>query len=336
MHKKAQIDLSIVIVSYNTKDDLLLCLNSILRSKTDYQFEVIVVDNESTDDSVRAVREGYPLVDLIEMGYNGGFSRANNAGIRASVGRYVLLLNSDTILFENTIQDFLVQMSALPQCVAAGCQLLNPDGSWQYSGGKVDKGFRWVTSIPYYGTLLGKLFNKSKPFNSTSKIEKVDWIIGAFLCMKREALDEVGMLDEEFFLYAEEMELCYRLAKTGDLYLLNDVKVIHTLGASSAKAFKGSKNEQLLIHTPKEQQRVLSLLLFRFKSFGRLDSFIFLLHFIIGGMIYCPLRTLMRIVKKQDSASIQGEVTAYCKNLRVWMKHYLIMLQKKPYFYKVL
>jgi GT2 family glycosyltransferase len=336
MHKKAQIDLSIVIVNYNTKDDLTLCLNSIFRCKTDYVFEVIVVDNASSDDSVQVVRSGFPQVKIIVMDYNSGFSRANNVGIKASDGEYVLLLNSDTLFFENTIQDFISQFSTLPNCVAAGCQLLNPDGTWQYSGGKVDKGFRWVTSIPYYGTLLGKILGKSDVINSPDKIEKVDWIIGAFLCIKREALNKVGLMDEEFFLYAEEMEFCHRLAKIGNLYLLNDIKIIHTLGASSDKAFEGSKNDRLLIHTPKEQQRVLSLLLFRYKSFGKFDAFMYLLHFILGGLIYCPLRSFVGFIRKKESKQIANEVKSYCKNLSVWIKHYRIMLREKPYLYKVL
>lgn len=233
-------DLSIIIVNYNTKGLLRQTLESVFRSYPKYRFEVFVVDNHSKDGSSEMVRETFPKVLLIENIRNEGFSKANNRAIKVSRGRYILLLNSDTIVLEGTLDTMIEFMGKNPRVGAAGCKVILP-------GGKLDLACRrsFPTPINAFFKALGlsKVFPKSPLFSQYNltyldedETYPVDCIVGAFMMVRRETIEQVGLLDESFFMYGEDIDWCYRIKKAGwAIYYHPRAKIVHYKGASSEK-----------------------------------------------------------------------------------------------------
>ena len=209
------ITLSIIIVNYKTPDLVIDCLRTIYEQSGDLSFEVIVADNASGGDSREKITAAFPRIRWIQMSYNSGFARANNAAIRQSLGRIVLLLNSDTLVEKGALEGCCRELSAGPY-IGCGVQLLNPDGSPQISGNFFMKGgLNYLLPLPYLGAMIkrcGDLFRVKKPnIPDADGLVEVDWINGAFLMVKKEAIDKTGLMDEDFFLYAEEAEWCGRV-----------------------------------------------------------------------------------------------------------------------------
>ena len=207
-------DLSIIIVNYNNRDFLADCLNSIYNSTHKASFEIIFVDNHSADDSVAFVRNKYPEVKIIENGANLGFCRANNRGLQIYRGRYALLLNTDTVVKDGALDALLEFMDAHPEAGAAGPKLLNIDGTPQHQGGLFNRKF-WLSKNPV----------------------KVDYVIGAALMVRREVIDKVGGLDENFFFSNDDLDWCRRIRKAGwGIFFLPQAEVVH-FGGYTIKKF---------------------------------------------------------------------------------------------------
>ncbi len=234
------IDLSICIVSWEVKDHLARCLDSIREASLRLEYEVIVVDNASRDGSAPLVRRDYPWVRLLENSRNLGFAAASNRALKESRGRYLLLLNPDTVLPPGSLEEMVGFMDAHPVAGAAGGRLLNPDGSGQPSV-RAFPSFR--SSLEQF-TILGdlgffrrvrrrylmELFDYSRP-------DPVDQPMGAALFLRREAVEKVGRLDEDFFLYFEEVDLCYRLREAGfEIWYNPACRIVHYGGLSSEQA----------------------------------------------------------------------------------------------------
>lgn len=203
--------------------------------------EIFVIDNFSQDDSESIIRAAFDNVTVVQMGYNAGFARANNRGIELSSGDAVLLLNSDTLVHDNTIGELYLKFMN-SKYGACGVQLLNADGTPQISGNYFMKGsLNLLLAIPYTGKLLkraGDLFKVKKPnVPDSNSVVEVDWINGAFLMVKRDVINRVGMLDEDFFLYAEEAEWCHRIRKLFALAIYGQYKVTHLQGVTASDAF---------------------------------------------------------------------------------------------------
>lgn len=237
-------DLSIIIVNYNTRQLTLDCLQSVYRSQGSYTYEAIVIDNASTDDSVSRIQAEYPQAQLISNDDNVGFSRANNQGIRIAKGRYILLLNSDTIVEPLTLNTMITFMDTHPDCGASGCKVVLPDGSLDKA---CRRGFPTPSASFYYAFGIAKLFPTKPRFNqyqlgylSPDETYPIDCLVGAFMMVRREAIDQVGMLDEEFFMYGEDIDWCYRIKKADwQIYYVAETKITHYKGASSRrKPFK--------------------------------------------------------------------------------------------------
>src|ERR1700691_2959030 len=230
-------ELSIIIVNYKSAGLITECLQTIYAGTNDIIFEVIIVDNDSKDNSKEAILSAYPEVVWIEMNYNSGFARANNEGIRQAKAEIVLLLNADTLIMDKAIEK-CYRLFTNSEYVGCGVQLLNNDLSPQISGNYFVKGgMNYLLPLPYLGNFvrrLGVLFNVKKPNvpNADSTIE-VDWVNGAFLMVKRPAIEKSGLLDEDFFLYAEETEWCSRLKKAGRLCVFGEVNIIHLQGETA-------------------------------------------------------------------------------------------------------
>jgi len=231
--------LSIIIVNFNVKELLLNCLESIYKSKgAKKQWEIIVVDNASSDNSVNTVKKKYPLVRVIVSKRNLGFSSANNLGVSQSRGKFVLFLNPDTLVESKTLQETLDFMIADEKIGALTCRVDLPDGKMDYS---CHRGFPTPWNSLCYFTGLSKLFPKSKTFagypatyHEIEKVHVIDCCSGVFLLVRREAGDNIGWWDEDYFWNGEDIEFCYRLKEAGYLiYFYPKVKITHFKGSSS-------------------------------------------------------------------------------------------------------
>ncbi|MBX3058779.1 MAG: glycosyltransferase family 2 protein [Anaerolineae bacterium] len=223
-------DMSIVLVCWNNKAYLEPCLNSIYEGGLRSSFDIVVVDNGSTDGSQAMLREKFPEVIIIQNDHNVGLGKASNQGIEAMSGRHILLLNNDTVVNGPSLDamvDFLDQHSDVG---AVGGQLLNADGTVQ----ACYNDFPDLVEDFLISTRLGEMLRPGYPANVTDKeVRSVDWMGSACLMVRRQALDTVGLLDEEYFIYGDETDLQYRLKKAGwKNYYLPQVTTIHYGGRS--------------------------------------------------------------------------------------------------------
>lgn len=238
-------DLTVVIVNFNTRNLLKNCLDSIFEKTKDINFEVIVVDNASIDGSPEMVEKGFFKVKVIKNKKNLGFAKANNQGIKMASGRYILLLNSDTELIENSFKVMVEYMDKEPKVGISSCQLINKDGSIQASGGffpTLPRVFAWMfflDDLPIVGRLIRPFhphepgFYTHDPWYKTKHFQ--DWVTGAFFLIKDKVIKKIGFLDEKFFMYVEEMEYCFRAKQAGwQIIYLPKTRVIHFGRQSSA------------------------------------------------------------------------------------------------------
>jgi GT2 family glycosyltransferase len=335
-----QTQLSIIIVNYRTPQMLADCLSSVYQFTNNLLFEIIIVDNDSGDNSRQLIESAFPQIRWIQLNYNAGFARANNEGIRQSSGDAVLLLNSDTLVKDNAIGKCFEAFNASPY-VACGVQLLNADGSPQISGNYFMKGsMNNLLPLPYVGALLkfaGNLFRVDKPHvpDATTAVE-VDWINGAFLMVKKSAIDEVGLMDEDFFLYAEEAEWCHRLNKAGKLAIFGQHKVIHLQGQTSNETFRSKSEGYYNLYDRKGLQIMLSNMVRIRKQFGT-GWFIFhMLVYTLTIPVYFIGIFIEAIFRFRNPANDLANFAGYLKNMiRLW-GFFGKIISNKPTFYKVL
>ena len=233
-------DLSVIIVTWNSGEFIRNCLDSILFSQGNFNSEVIVVDNCSSDETARIVEQLYPQVNLIQNRKNLGYAKANNQGIEEAGGDYILLLNPDTQVFEDSLSLMHEFMEENPSTGALGPKLLNPDKTVQAS----------CREFPTFSTLiwefsgLSRLFPKSRIFGrwrmgyfGFDQQRKADQPMASCLLLRRAALEDVGIFDENFAMFFNDVDLCYRIKKGGwKIFFYPEAKVIHHKGASTRKA----------------------------------------------------------------------------------------------------
>ena len=223
--------ISIVIVSYNVCQLLDECLQSVKRALQGIDGEVYVVDNNSTDNTVETLTRKHPDVHFIANKDNVGFSRANNQAIRLSSSEYVLLLNPDTVVFDATLRNCLAFMDAHPQAGGAGVRMLNREGVPAPESRRAIPS-PWVSLLKMLG--FSRRYYMSKlPWDKSGRIEVIS---GAFCLLRRKALDQVGLLDEDFFMYGEDIDLSYRLLKGGWENWYLPYEIIHYKGESTQKS----------------------------------------------------------------------------------------------------
>lgn len=232
--------LSIIIVNYNVQYFLEHCISSIYRSKVNFSYEIIVVDNASTDQSVEMVQQHFPNVKIIENKNNAGFAKANNQAINIAHGAYCLLLNPDTILQEDTLQKSIDTLDSDTKIGALGVKML--DGSGNYLP-ESKRGFP-SPSVSFYKMFgLSKLFPNSKIFNQyhlghldENQNHEVDVLSGAYMMIRKNVLNTIGNLDENYFMYGEDIDLSYQIKKAGyKNYYLSTTNIIHFKGESTKK-----------------------------------------------------------------------------------------------------
>jgi len=233
------VDVSVIIVNWNTKELLRDCLSSACENAGDIDYEIIVIDNASADGSAEMVKNDFRQVILIENSENRGFAAANNQGIAVAKGRYVLLLNSDTVVLDNAIANTVRFADENPQAAVTGCRVLNPDRTLQ----RTCFMFPSVLNMLLSSTYLYKLFSKNRFFGreqmtwwDRNDVRPVDVVTGCFMLVRREAIEQVGMMDEQFFMYGEETDWCYRFREKGWKVIFAPVgQIIHFGGQSTAQ-----------------------------------------------------------------------------------------------------
>ncbi len=220
------IELSVIIVNYNTKKLLLDCLSSIFKQTKDLSYEVIVVNNGSSDNAVEMVKKlRVKKLRVIENKENFGFAKANNQGIKIAKGEWILLLNPDTKIVDNALKKLVDFAKAQPRLGVVGPRLLNKDGTFQPS------------TAPFF-TLFNVflwLFTKDRFLYSSPSCQKqVDWVMGSAFLVNRRLIEKVGLLDERFFMYIEEQEWCYRIKKSGwQVWFYPGAEIFHLVRGSS-------------------------------------------------------------------------------------------------------
>jgi GT2 family glycosyltransferase len=227
-------DVTVIIISYNTRGMTLECLQNLYANGGEASMEVYVVDNASSDGSTDAIRDAFPQVHLIRNEENRGFGPANNQAIRLAAGKYVLLLNSDAFPRPHAIDRLVAYLDAHPDTAVVGPKLLNKDGSHQLSCYRFPS--PWRATCEYLG--LTAAFPNSRlfgDFRNCSQEREVDFVIGACMLIRRAAIAEVGLFDEEFFFYGEETDWCRRFHNKGwKVNFTIDAEAYHLNGASGA------------------------------------------------------------------------------------------------------
>ena len=281
-------ELSIIIVNYNVKHFLEQCLLSVEKAIEKIDAEIFVVDNNSVDGSVKLVKEKFPKVNLIENKENTGFSKANNQAINVSKGKYVLLLNPDTVVEEDTFSKCIEFMNKHENAGALGVKMIDGKGNFLPES---KRGLP-TPAVAFYKIFgLSRLFPKSKKMGkyhlgylSKEKNNKIDVLSGAFMFLRKSVLDKIGLLDEAFFMYGEDIDLSYRVTLAGyDNYYFSETNIIHYKGESTKK---GSINYVFVFYN--------AMIIFAKKHFSEKNAKTFSL--LINWAIY--FRAFMALIER--------------------------------------
>lgn len=256
-------DVSVIIVNWNTRDILRDCLMSVYEQTTGIAYEVIVVDNASSDGSAAMVKYVFPQVILIENTENKGFAAANNQGMRIAKGRYILLLNPDTLVLDGAIQKTVAYADSRPDVAVTGCQVWEDESTIQ----RTCFCFPSVPNLLFQKLGLCRLFPKSRLFGREKMVDwnrdterRVDVVSGMYMLVRKEVIEQVGLMDEDYFVYAEETDWCCRFRKTGWKCVFTPIsRIIHRDGGSKS-------TEQISVRMFVQQQK--SLLIFFRKQRG--------------------------------------------------------------------
>lgn len=230
-------ELSIVIVNWKVKDLLWNCLDSIFAQKGPGYFEVIVVDNRSDDGSVEMIRREFPQVKLIRNESNVGFARACNQGIRVAEGRFIFILNPDTLVKSNTLRNIINFMESNPKVAIGGCYIYYPDGRIQTSFYRFTRLKNLLgRTLLLYSFLPKTRFTAPLFVDCLDSSKSVERVCGGAMVVRREAFEEVGLFDESFFLYYEDEDLCFRMKQKGWMVTsIPNTKIVHHHSQSAKK-----------------------------------------------------------------------------------------------------
>jgi len=330
---------SIIIVNFRSPKFICDCIVSAFQFLSAKNFEWIIVDNDSKDNSKEIITSQFPFVKWIDMDYNAGFARANNEGIRQSTYEVALLLNPDTIILNDAIEQCYKKFIETNH-VACGVQMLNPDGSAQISGSYFAKGgLNHLLPLPYWGNFIkwiGSLLKVQKPsIEKAASEEFVDWISGAFLMVKKEAISKAGLMDEDFFLYAEEVEWCSRLKKIGTLCIYGDIHIIHILGEIIQDAAESDKS-YFNLYDKKGLQLIVSNHLRIRKQYG-VGWFLFqLLNYTFAIPVFFICSFFDHLLHFKNPFTDWRKIKALAKNVWKVLKLSPKIIRNKPYFYKMI
>ncbi len=296
-------DLSIIIVNWNTKDLLRDCIKSIHRETKKITYDIWVVDNNSPDQSAVMIREKFPQVNLIANKDNKGFAAANNQALKIVTAKYYLLLNPDTVIKDNAIDKMMSYVTANNHKGIVTCKLLNGDGTLQKS---VNSFFSLSSSLVenrFVQEFLNKTdinFRSMRSFWDHSETIEIDWAFGAVLLFSHELKNKVGILDEQFYIYAEEMDFYKRAQNSGyKSIFLHDVEIIH-YGKSSSR----QRREEMFI------QNYKSFYLFLKKHYSVFTYITYRLRTYLYLMLWFTKYKISSFISKSEEAVTQSKVYA--------------------------
>lgn len=325
------IDVSILIVNYKTPHLLVDCLRSVCTHTESVNLEIIVVDNDSGDGSREIVLTAFPAVRWVDMGYNAGFARANNRAMAVAQGRHFLLLNSDTLLTDNLILRCMQILDSQPDVAAVSAMQITRQGQVHYdvfdTFGKIRRFFYIIPQHPFFEKLLKRLI----PDTVFSDPNEADWLIGAFLMTPRRVVLKAGSLDEDFFLYGEDVEWGYRLGKQGRMLLLRDAFYVHLEYGSS-----DSYQKQTVTHINrfKTQMQVSNLLWIR-KQYGVGAYLLLIIHYLTLIPAIFAWKLLVNLRHGDPPFSKLDNQRAFARQVRVFLRFLWPTLRNRPFFYKV-
>ncbi len=290
---KREPELSVVLVSYNDRVRLGRCLFSLEEEAKNLRAEVIVVDNNSADGSQELVRTSFSWAKLIENSENLGYAKGNNRGIQESRGKFILLLNPDTVVPRGAMRELLAGLKARPEAGAIGPALLHEDQRFQVSfGSKVSFLSELVQKLarnPYYKARL----------KVRMPVRETGWVSGACLLIRRPAIEEAGLFDENFFLFFEDIDLCLRLRKKGFRLIFDPrIKVIHAGGASTSRQKLASRLEYRRSQVYFYRKHNSRVSLFLLKTYLRLTFFLQRLFVLRTNEERALLREKARVIFK--------------------------------------
>lgn len=317
------------------------CINSIVQETSSGTYEIIVVDNDSKDGAKEIITATYPEVVWLQMNYNAGFARANNAGMRIARGDYFLILNADTIILDKAIDKSIGLLKNHPDAAGCGIQLLNTDGSTQISGAHFVKGgLNTLLPLPYLGRLIryfGYKFKSTVPSVQDVKQDvTVDWVVGAYMLIKASVVKKSGMFDEDFFMYAEEIEWCARLRKQGKLILFATPQIIHIGGGTSGDYYNTEESENgKNLWNKKGRQIIVSNMVRIRKQFGSGWFLIIIGTYIFEIPVFAFCLLIDKIINGNKAKFKWQNVKDYIANIGVLLKYFFKILLNKTYFYKV-
>ncbi len=296
-------DVSIIIVGWNTKELLNSCLKSIYQEAGRVDYEVIVVDNASTDGSPEMVKTEFPGVVLIENSENRGFAAANNQAIRIAKGKYILLLNSDTVICDSAIEKTVRYADARPEAAVIGCQVRESPDKVQMTC------FRYPSLLNLFlrASCLATLFKYNRFFGREETLlwqrdteREVDIVSGMFMLVRHDAIRQVGLMDEEYFLYFEDTDWCYRFFKAGwKMMFWPGAKIIHIDAGSKSTDQDGLR---MFVQFQK------SLLIFFRKHYGNVGYFVARLMLAVSFGLRCCCWALAALLKRTLGDDVNYEI----------------------------
>lgn len=306
-------DLTVIIVSWNCRGDLADCLRS-MKTEQGIAYPVIVVDNNSRDGTVEMLRRDFQEVQVIANAENAGFAAANNQGLSMGGSRYALLLNPDTVVHPGAFDALVRFMDANPGVWAAGPAMLNRDGSPQRSGVRFPNTWNILCEALFLDRLFprSRLFGRHKELYADGRVPRaVDYVQGSCIIVRREPMEKVGGLDEQFFMYFEEADWCYRMKeKGGQVYFVPGAKVTHVGGGEA-----GHYDETRLVHYHR------SLLLFYRKHYPPLSALLVRLVIVMRSFIRILVWTAVAIGRPGLRSSALSSIRGYLHIPAIVVEH---------------
>lgn len=324
-----KVDISIIIVNYKTPELILRCVESIYKFVEGVSFEIIVVNNVSKGDDKTTILSHFPTVRWFETGYNAGFGRANNVGIREAQGRTILLLNSDTYVIDDSVQVCFNQLISDDKVAAAGAYQLFPDLSPRpFYHTFTFQRFFWIVP-PSWQLILEKLIPQKKYLDP----QQVDYIAAAFLMVKKEVVEKVGGFDEEFFLYGEDVEWSCRLAQMGKLLVYKNCQIVHEEWGSKPERFEIAENHTFVNRFDPQIQ--LSNLVWIRKYYGITYYVALMAHYWFIAFVFYFFKIGLNLIKKRPLNSNLENQRRFLSTVLLFSSYFNRILWLKPTFYKI-
>lgn len=321
-------DVSIIIINYRTPQLIINCLNSIYKYTPEVTFEVIVVDNDPKNGGGVLVREAYPNVQWIDMEFNAGFGIANNRGMAVAKGKYFLLLNADTLVTDNVIGRCFDRMNNRPDIMACGALQYYADGTPMPFYKSFNEFRKTFFILPPSG-LVDKAISKLYPEPKYADPDQYDWLVGAFIFVRKEGFEQTGGFSNDFFMYGEDVEWSGRLGKLGKLCYFQDCTFVHLENDNPFRRTNIS-----WINRFSTQMQVSNFLWIR-KQYGIFQYLLLILHYLIMTPVVFAWKMLFNLKKDGNPFSELRTQHIYVRKTRVLLKYFWKTLFLKKGLFKI-